>query len=52
MPLNSTDFDEIFNIAPTGHVETIQNVIKDTSPRQEHHSHHQPQQKSTIVIDL
>ena len=45
MPLNSTDFNEIFNIAPSGHVETIQNVIKDTSPSQEHPNHHQLQPK-------
>ncbi len=42
MPLNSTDFNKIFNIAPSGHVETLQNVIKDTSPSQEH-----PQSSST-----
>ena len=41
MPLNSTDF----NIAQSGHVETIQNVIKDTSPSQEHPNHHQLQPK-------
>ena len=45
MPLNSTDFNKILNIAPTGHVETIQKVIKDTSPSQEHPNHHQLQPK-------
>ena len=45
MPLNSTDFNEIFTIAPSGHVETIQNVIKDTSPSQEHPNQHQLQPK-------
>ena len=35
MPLNSTDFNQIFNIAPSWHVETIQNVIQDTSTSQE-----------------
>ena len=45
MPLNSTDFNQIFIIAPSGHVETIQNVIKDTSPSQEYQNHHQLQQK-------
>ena len=45
MPLNSTDFNEIFNKAPLGHVETIQNVIMDTRPGQEHHNHHKLQPK-------
>ena len=45
MPLNSTDFNQIFIIAPTGYVKTIQNVIKDTSPSQEYQNHHQLQQK-------
>ena len=35
MPLNSTDFNQNLNIVPTGHVQTIHNVIKDTSPSQE-----------------
>ena len=35
MPLNSTDFNQILNIAPSGYVETIQNIIKDTTPSQE-----------------
>ena len=45
MPLNSTDFNEIFIIAPLGHVEAIQHIIKDTSPSQEHQNHHQLQPK-------
>ena len=45
MPLNSTDFNQIFNIAPSQHLQTIQNVIKDTSPSQEHPNLHQLQQK-------
>ena len=45
MPLNSIDFNQILNIAPSGHVQIIQNIIKDTSPSQEHQSHHQLQQK-------
>ena len=45
MPLKPTDFNQILNIAPSGHVETIQNVIKDTSPSQEHQIHHQLQQE-------
>ena len=52
MTLNSTDFNEIFNIAPLGHVETIQNVIKDTSPSQEHQSIINSSQKSINVIYL
>ena len=31
---NSTDFNQTLNIAPSGHVETIHNVIKHTSPSQ------------------
>ena len=30
------DFNKILNIAASGHVETIQNIIKDISPSQEH----------------
>ena len=45
MPLNSSDFNQISIISPSGHVETIQNVIKDTSPSQEHQNHHQLQPK-------
>ena len=33
------------NIAPLWHVQTIQNIIKDTSPSQEHKNHHQLQPK-------
>ena len=42
MLLNSTDFIQISNIDSLGHVQTIQNVNKDTSPSQEH-----PQSSST-----
>ena len=42
MPLNSKDFNQILYIAPSRHMETIQNIIKDTSPSQEH-----PQSSST-----
>ena len=45
MPLNSTDFNQILKIAPSGHIQTIQNVIKDTSPSQEHQNHNQLQQE-------
>ena len=45
MLLNSTDFNQIFNIAPSWHLQTIQNVIKDTSPSQEHQNHHQLKQE-------
>ena len=52
MPLNLTDFNQILNRAPSGHGETIQNVIKDTSPIQEHPNHINSSQKSTNVINL
>ena len=39
---NSTDFNQILNRASSEHMQTIQNVIKDTSPSQEH-----PQSSST-----
>ena len=42
MPSNSTDFNQILNRASSEHMQTIQNVIKDTSPSQEH-----PQSSST-----
>ena len=45
MPLNSTDFNQILNNAPSGHVQTNQKEIKDTSPNQEHQNHHQLQQE-------
>ena len=35
MPLNLTDFNKILNIASSKHIETIQNVIMDTSTTQE-----------------
>ena len=38
-------FHQIFYIAPSWHVQIIQNVIKDTSPSQEHKNHHQLQQE-------
>ena len=39
MPLNSLDFNKILNIPPSGHVQTIGNIIEDTSLSQEHHNH-------------
>ena len=45
MPLNSTDFNQILNIAPSADVQTIHTIIKDTSPSHEHQSHHQLQQE-------
>ena len=42
IPSNSSDFIQILYIASSGHMQTIQNVIKDTSPSQEH-----PQSSST-----
>ena len=30
MPSNLSDFNQILNIAPSGHVQTIHNIIKDT----------------------
>ena len=45
MPSNSSDFNQISNIAPSGHVQTIHNVIKDTGPSQELQNHHQLQQE-------
>ena len=45
MPSNSLDFYQILNITPPVHVQTMQNVIKDSSPSQEHQSHHQGQQE-------
>jgi hypothetical protein len=32
MPSNLSDFNQISNIAPSGHMQTIHNVINDTSP--------------------
>ena len=45
MPSNSLDFNQILNITPSGHLQTIHNVIKDTSPSQERQNHHQLQQE-------
>jgi hypothetical protein len=45
MPWNSTDFNQIFNIVPSWYVQTIQNIIKDASPIQEHQNQHQLQQE-------
>ena len=36
MPSNSSDFIQILNIAPSGHMQTIHKIIKDTSPCKEH----------------
>merc|ERR1712243_396129 len=45
MPSNSSDFNQILNITPSGHLQTIHNVIKETSPSQEGQNHHQLQQE-------
>ena len=45
MPSNSSDFNQILNITPLGHLQTINNVIKDTSPSQERQNPHQLQQE-------
>ena len=45
MPSNSSNFNQILNIATSGHVNPIQNVIKDTSTSQEHQNHLQLQTK-------
>ena len=45
MPSNSSDFSQILNIAPLGHMKTIHDVIKDTSPSQEHQYYHKLQQE-------
>merc|ERR1712033_160889 len=52
MPSNSSDFNEILNIAPSGHMQTIQNVIKDTSISQEHPNHHQLQPQQDKINSL
>ena len=52
MPLHSTDFNQILNVAPSWHVQTMQNAIKDTSPSQECNNLHQLHQKSTNVNNL
>ena len=45
MPLNSTDFTQILDKAPSGHIKTIQKVIKNTNPRLDHQNPHQLQEK-------
>ena len=35
MPSNSLDFNQILNITPSGHVQTMINVIKESSPSQD-----------------
>ena len=45
MPSNSSDFNQILNITPSGHLQTIHNFIKDTSPSQERQNHHQLKQE-------
>merc|ERR1712243_47625 len=42
---NSSDFNQILNITPSGHLQTIHYVIKDTSPSQERQNHHHLQQE-------
>ena len=49
MPSNSSDFNQILNITPSGHLLTIHNVIKDTSPSQECQNHHQLQQEFLLI---
>ena len=38
-------FQPNFNLAPSLHVQTIQNVIKNTSPSEERQNNHQLQQE-------
>ena len=52
MPLNSTDFNKIINIAPSGPIKNIQNILKDTRPSQEHQIHHQIQQKTLEMLSF
>ena len=52
MPSNSSDLNQIFNIAPLWHVQTIQNVIKDISKDRNIKIIINTSQKSTNVIDL
>ena len=47
MHSNSSDFNQILNIAPSRHMQNIQNVTKDTSTSQEH-----PQSSSTPAKTL
>ena len=42
---NSLDFNQILNIGPSGHVQAIHNVIKDTSTSQEYQNNHKFQQE-------
>ena len=48
--LHSSDFNQILNIAPSGHVKTIHNVIKDTNHSYEHQTQHQLQQELKFDI--
>ena len=52
MPSNSTDFNQILRMAPSGYVQTTQNMIKDTSPSQEHQNYQQLQQENENVIHI
>ena len=45
MSSNSSDFIQILNITPSGHFQTMDNVMKDTCSSQEHQNHHQFQQE-------
>ena len=45
MASNTPNLNQILNITPSGHLQTIHNVIKDTSPSQECQNHHQLQQE-------
>ena len=48
MPSNSTDFNQILNLAYSGHMQTIQKVIKDISPSQERPASSKPPAMSSI----
>ena len=49
MPSNSSDFNQILNLASLGHMQTTKNVIKDTTttptPVRNVHNHHRHQQQ-------
>ena len=45
MPSNSSDFYQILNIGPSWHLQTIHDIIKDTSPNKENQNHHQHHQE-------
>ena len=45
MPLTTADFNQVFNITPSWHVQTIQNGNKGTHPSKRHQKHHQLQQE-------